>query len=123
MTISLDGFVADQSGNLERLYPDLGALQGSDYMNAMTAETGAVLMGKRTFEMADDPDSYADTYEFQAPIFVLTHHPPAVPPKQNEHLTFTFVMVAGRRPQRGCHPGRAGDDAADARMLVAATAA
>lgn len=57
MTISLDGFVADNSGNAERLYPDLEALQGSDYMNAMASETGAVLMGKRTFEMADDPDS------------------------------------------------------------------
>ena len=25
------------------------------------------------------------------PIFVLTHHPPSVAPKQDEHLTFTFV--------------------------------
>ncbi|MDQ2943108.1 MAG: dihydrofolate reductase family protein [Candidatus Dormibacteraeota bacterium] len=25
------------------------------------------------------------------PIFVLTHKPPRVPPKQDEHLTFTFV--------------------------------
>jgi dihydrofolate reductase len=25
------------------------------------------------------------------PIFVLTHHPPSVPPKQDERLTFTFV--------------------------------
>jgi dihydrofolate reductase len=30
-------------------------------------------------------------YEFQVPVFVLTHHPPRVSPKQNEHLTFTFV--------------------------------
>jgi dihydrofolate reductase len=29
--------------------------------------------------------------EFQVPIFVVTHHPPAVPPRQNEHLTCTFV--------------------------------
>ena len=26
-------------------------------------------------------------YEFQVPIFVLTHHPPALRPKQDEHLT------------------------------------
>lgn len=25
------------------------------------------------------------------PIFVLTHHPPRVPPRQDERLTFTFV--------------------------------
>ncbi len=38
-----------------------------------------------------DPDSYVGNYEFQVPIFVLTHHPPSVAPKQDEHLTFTFV--------------------------------
>ena len=53
-------------------------------------QTGAVLMGRRTFEMGD-PDSYVGNYEFQVPIFVLTHHPPSVAPKQDEHLTFTFV--------------------------------
>ena len=91
MTTSLDGFVADQSGGVDRLYPDLAALQGTAYMNAAIAETGAVLMGKRTFEMAEDPDSYVGNYEFQVPIFVLTHHAPRVVPKQDEHLTFTFA--------------------------------
>ena len=38
-----------------------------------------------------DPDWYVDNYECQVPIFVLTHHPPSVAPKQDEHLTFTFV--------------------------------
>lgn len=54
-------------------------------MNEMIAETGALLMGKRTFEMADDPDSYVGNYELQVPIFVVTHEPPAVMPKQYEH--------------------------------------
>jgi dihydrofolate reductase len=53
-------------------------------------QTGAVLMGRRTFAMGN-PDSYVSNYEFQVPIFVLTHHPPSVAPKQDEHLTFTFV--------------------------------
>ena len=35
-----------------------------------------------------DPDSYVGNYEFQVPIFVLTHHPPSVAPIQDEH---TFV--------------------------------
>jgi dihydrofolate reductase len=90
MTMSLDGFVADPSGRVGRLYPDLAALRGTPYMNAAIEETGAVLMGRRTFEMGD-PDSYVGNYEFQVPIFVLTHHPPRVPPKQDERLTFTFV--------------------------------
>jgi dihydrofolate reductase len=90
MTMSLDGFVADASGNASRLYPDLAALRGTDYMNAAIEETGAVLMGRRAFEMGD-PDSYVGDYEFQVPIFVLTHHPPKTLPKQDERLTFTFV--------------------------------
>jgi dihydrofolate reductase len=90
MTMSLDGFVADSAGSVSRLYPDLAELRGTAYMNAAIEETGAVLMGKRTFEMGD-PDSYVGDYEFQVPIFVLTHHPPAIPPKQDDRLTFTFV--------------------------------
>jgi dihydrofolate reductase len=90
MTMSLDGFVADESGTASRLYPDLAALRGTAYMNEAIEQTGAVVMGKRTFEMGD-PDSYVGNYEFQVPIFVVTHEPPHVTPKQDEHLTFTFV--------------------------------
>jgi dihydrofolate reductase len=90
MTISLDGFVADQNGNAGRLYPDLAALRHTAYLHVAIAQTGAVLMGRRTFQMAD-PDSYVGNYEFQVPIFVLTHHPPSVAPKQDQHLIFTFV--------------------------------
>jgi dihydrofolate reductase len=59
-------------------------------MDAIIEETGAVLMGKRTFEMGD-PDSFVGEYEFQVPIFVLTHEEPRVRPKEDERLTFTFV--------------------------------
>lgn len=90
MTMSLDGFVADQSGSASRLYPDLADLRGTPYMNVAVEKTGAVVMGKRAFEMGE-PDSYVGNYEFQVPIFVLTHEPPPVPPKQDEHLSFTFV--------------------------------
>ena len=50
MTISLDGFVADQNGNAGRLYPDLAALRHTAYMQDASEQTGAVLMGRRTFE-------------------------------------------------------------------------
>ena len=90
MTMSLDGFVSDRTGSVERLYPDLDTLRGTRYMTDLIEETGAVLMGRRAFEMAD-PDSFVGEYEFQVPIFVLTHHPPDVAPKQDENLTFTFV--------------------------------
>jgi len=91
MTMSLDGFVEDEEGSAGALYPDLEELQDAPYLKAMQAETGAVLMGRRTFDMAGDADDYADSYELQVPIFVVTHTPPAVEPKRNERLSFTFV--------------------------------
>lgn len=90
MAVSVDGFVADHKGNTGQL-SDPAALRGSTYMNELIDDTGAVVMGKRSYSMAADPDWYVGNYEFQTPIFVLTHEPPAVPPKQDDSLTFTFV--------------------------------
>ena len=91
MTVSLDGFVQDANGSTDALYPDLAELQDSAYMKALQERTGAVLMGRRTFDMAGDPDGYADGYELQVPVFVVTHTPPPVEPRRNERLFFTFV--------------------------------
>lgn len=88
--MSLDGFVEDANGSVAALYSDLAALRDTEYMQSDIRETGAVLMGRRTFEMGD-PDEYVGNYEYQVPIFVITHNPPAQPPKQDEQLTFTFV--------------------------------
>ena len=91
LTLSLDGFFEDADGSAAALYTDLESLQDSAYLTSMQAETGAVLMGRRTFEMAGDPDSYADTYELQVPLFVVTHRLPDREPKRNERLFVTFV--------------------------------
>jgi dihydrofolate reductase len=110
MTMSLDGFVADRDGGVGPLYRDFAALQASDAIGAAIAETGAVLMGRKTFEMAGDPDSYADTYEFRVPIVVVTHAPPAARPKENDRLTFTFV-TEGIEPALARATEAAGDRA------------
>ena len=91
MTMSLDGFVHDQDGSVARLYPDFAELGSSELMQEQIRTTGAVVMGRRTYEMAGDPDTYADSYEYQVPIFVVTKQAPAKLPKQNDRLTFTFV--------------------------------
>ena len=41
--------------------------------------------------MAEDPDWYID-YEYQVPIFVLTHVIPNKPPKATDKVSFTFVV-------------------------------
>ncbi len=91
MTMSLDGFINDANGGVALLYPDLEELDQTDLMQESIRTTGAVVMGRRTFEMASDPDSYAATYEFQVPIFVITEQAPERKPKENGRISFTFV--------------------------------
>ncbi len=88
-TMSLDGFMADRNGDLSPLYPDLDALRRSDFLQEQIRTTGAALMGRRTYNLGQG--DYTG-YEFQVPIFVLTHHPPTRGPKgENDRLKFFFV--------------------------------
>jgi dihydrofolate reductase len=91
MTMSLDGFIHDRSGSVGALYPDFNTLSTTEPMREAIQNTGAVVMGRNAFAMAKDPDFYAGNYEFQVPIFVLTHTVPQRRPKETEQLTFTFV--------------------------------
>lgn len=91
MIVSLDGFVNDGSGSVGALYPDLESLRNTKPMQESIQNTGAVVMGWNAYAMAQDPDSYAGEYEYQVPIFVLTHEVPKKRPKETEELTFTFV--------------------------------
>ena len=91
MTMSLDGFINDRNGSVASLYPDLADLRNTEPLQEAIQNTGAVVMGRNAFAMAEDPDFYAGNYEFQVPIFVLTHKPPKKHPKETEDLTFTFV--------------------------------
>lgn len=89
--MSLDGFITDGNGSVEKLYSDFNELRDALTFQEMIRNTGAVVMGRHVYEMAD-PFTWAnDDYEFQTPIFVLTHTPPAQYPKGNGKLSFTFV--------------------------------
>jgi dihydrofolate reductase len=91
-TISLDGFINDRSGSVSALYPDLVSLRDTEPLRESIQNTGAVVMGRNSFAMADDPDLIADNYEYQVPIFVLTHTAPNKKPKETDRVSFTFVM-------------------------------
>lgn len=91
MSMSLDGFINDENGSVNKLYPDFAEMHDAPPFQAMLKNTGAVIMGRHVYEMAD-PFAWAnDDYEFQTPIFVLTHTPPEKYPKGNGKLSFTFV--------------------------------
>lgn len=91
MTMSLDGFINDPNGSVAALYPDLDAWRESDLGKESIENTGAVVMGRNSYAMSEDPDWFAGNYEYQVPILVLTHQPPEKHPKETEDLTFTFV--------------------------------
>ena len=93
MTVSLDGFVNDRNGSVARLYPNLAALGKTEVLQEAIANTGAVVMGRRAYEMGNGDFT---GYEFQVPIFVVTHNPPkAVAKGENARLSFEFVDDVG----------------------------
>jgi dihydrofolate reductase len=88
-TLSLDGFMNDRHGEVSRLYPDLQALRTTEMLQEEIQTTGAVVMGRRAYDMAEGD---LTDYEYQVPIFVLTHAvPEQVAKGQNDQLTVTFV--------------------------------
>lgn len=90
MTISLDGFVTDRNGDISRLYTDFDVMLKSEILQESMRDTGAVVMGRHAYDLANGDFT---GYEYQCPIFVLTHHIPETATKgQNENLKINFVM-------------------------------
>ena len=88
-TMSLDGFMSDRDGSLSSLYPDLEEMRQTQLLQDSMASTGAVVMGRHAFDMAQG--DFTD-YEYQVPIFVLTHNPPhEITKGQNDKLKIIFV--------------------------------
>jgi dihydrofolate reductase len=89
MRVSLDGYVEDRHGSSAPLYPDLETIAENPTVKDAIEKTGSVVLGRRTYDMFGGD---VTGYEFQVPIFVLTHEAPAEPPKgENENLRLAFV--------------------------------
>jgi dihydrofolate reductase len=88
MTMSLDGFVTDRDGKTTLLYPAFDELMASGLMQEIIATTGAVAMGRNSYS----PESDYSAYEFQVPLFILTHTVPTTAARgASDKLSFTFV--------------------------------
>jgi dihydrofolate reductase len=88
-TLSLDGFMNDRHSDVSRLYPDLQALRKTEMLQEEIRTTGTVVMGRHAYDMAEGD---LTDYEYQVPIFVLTHHLPETAVKgENDQLKVTFV--------------------------------
>jgi dihydrofolate reductase len=78
-TMSLDGFIAGPNHAMDWVfrYDDGSAPEVDEQIRA----TGAVLAGRNTYNVGQQPDQHPDTAEvyagaWQGPEFVLTHRPP-----------------------------------------------
>jgi dihydrofolate reductase len=101
--MSIDGLWADRDGR--SVFP-LDDLYRSGILKTLVDRTGAVVMSRRSFEMANDPDWFAGNYELQVPIHVITDHPPAKHPKEDCGVTLSFHdnfadALAGARDAAG----------------------
>ncbi len=111
MSMSLDGFITGPNDDVERPLGEGGerlhqwiyglaswrerhGLTGgqsdrdADVVEESFKTTGAVVMGRRMFEVGEKP--WGDNPPFHLPVFVVTHHPRGKAIKQGG-TTFTFV--------------------------------
>jgi dihydrofolate reductase len=87
VTMSLDGFIAGPGDDMTWVFDHWG--EGPNpTADKVIEETGAIVIGRRTYEVEDRdrPGIYGGAWS--GPYFVLTHEPPANPP---EWMTGEFI--------------------------------
>jgi dihydrofolate reductase len=88
-SMSLDGFIAGPGHAMDWIFDFVAP----DEFPEIAAATGAMLIGRRTYEVANRMDaergsaSSGKTYPFPGPVFVLTHRPPEPPDPEVTFLT------------------------------------
>jgi dihydrofolate reductase len=89
--MSLDGFIANPDGTMNwgagRALADFVA---PDDLRDIAAATGAMLIGRRTWEVGErmeEEEPGSVDYPFSGPFFVLTHEPPDPPDLEVTYLS------------------------------------
>ncbi|HKY16590.1 MAG TPA: dihydrofolate reductase family protein [Microthrixaceae bacterium] len=107
ITMSLDGFVTGPGADPQHGLGDAEELHtwvmepddvDTEILEQATAASGAVVMGRRLFDVVDGPDGWNETMGYGAdqvgtpPFFVVTHSPPGdVRLARELGMEFTFV--------------------------------
>jgi dihydrofolate reductase len=84
--MSLDGFIAGPGDAMEWLFEYWGG--PNETADEVIESTGAILLGRRTYEVEDRDRRGFYGGAWTGPVFVLTHQPPATVPGW---MTGTFV--------------------------------
>ncbi len=104
MSMSLDGYVADANDGVAEVFdwyfsgdvevPTASGTSGmtfhvsapsAEHLRGLTAEVGAMLTGRRTFERAD---GWGGQHPWDVPAFVVTHHVPDGWPRPGSTVQF-----------------------------------
>ena len=101
MSMSLDGFIADEADAIDELFGWMGSGDvevptasewtlrmspaSAEYMRSSMASVGALIAGRRLFDLTH---GWGGTHPLGVPVVVVTHQPPADWPHPD---TFTFV--------------------------------
>ena len=107
ITMSLDGYVTGEGSDPQHGLGDAEELHAwvmdqdpvdTEILERTTTETGAVVMGRRLFDVIDGPDGWSAEMGYGAqfagapPYFVVTHSPPPdVRLERDLGLRFTFA--------------------------------
>jgi dihydrofolate reductase len=78
-SMSLDGFIAGPGDEMGWIFDSLGSSE--DAVAEIAAETGAMLVGRRTYDVGKRmaAEERTSAYPFSGPSFLLTHRPPDPP--------------------------------------------
>jgi dihydrofolate reductase len=85
VTMSLDGFVTGPGDEMDWVFEHAGP---NDAATEVLETTGALVVGRRTYEVEDRQRGGFYGGAWHGPFFVLTHEPPATVP---DWMTGTFV--------------------------------
>ena len=105
VVMSLDGYVAAPGDDMRWIFDSFGE---SATVDEIVSTTGAIVMGRRTYEVEDRdrPGIYGGMWK--GPFFVVTHEPPATVP---DWMTGTFaggVEEAVAKAKEAAGDGRIG---------------
>ena len=92
-SMSLDGFIAGPGDAMDWIFDFMAP--DAPWQKEAAAETGAMLIGRRTVEVGErmeanidrGTESRGEGYAFSGPTFVLTHRPPDPPAPDVTYLT------------------------------------
>lgn len=90
MAVSLDGIVAVPEPDNYRLHAWYFSNQApttAAIIDELITQTGAIIMGKRAYDLGDKLDGFVDN-AYKVPHFVITHHPPVIPAKGTTEFIF-----------------------------------